>query len=130
VSRRIDRVDGRAKLPLRRDPYWQRLSAGRYVGFRRMTKGGTGTWLVRAYGDAGYVYETLGDFGALPENERYDAAKKEAEAWFQHLDKGGSTEPHTVKAACDAYVAKIRAERSEAFFGAAGTATTIIGNGA
>jgi integrase len=113
MSKRIDRVDVRAKLPMRRDPYWLRLTQGRYVGFRRMTKGSDGTWLARAYEGPGYAYETLGDFATLPESERYDEAKKAAEAWFQHLDKGGSTEQHTVKAVCEAYVATLRSERSE-----------------
>ena len=49
MSRRIDRVDVRNKLPLRRDPYWHRLTQGRYVGFRRMTKGRPGIWLARAF---------------------------------------------------------------------------------
>jgi integrase len=113
MSKRIDRVDVRTKLPLRRDPYWHRLSEGRYVGFRHMTKGSPGTWLARAYGDAGYAYETLGDFATLSENERFDAARKAAEAWFQHVDMGGSTEPHTVKAACEAYLEKLKTEKSE-----------------
>jgi hypothetical protein len=76
MSRRIDRVDVRAKLELRRDPYWQRLSEGRYVGFRRMTRGAPGTWLARFYSGEGYAYETLGDFATLPENERYDAPRR------------------------------------------------------
>jgi integrase len=78
-----------------------------------MTKATAGTWLARAYGDAGYAYETLGDFGTLPESERYDAARKAAEAWFQHLDMGGATEPCSVKAACLAYLEKIRTDKSE-----------------
>lgn len=113
MSKRLDRVDVRDRLPLRRDPYWHRLSQGRYVGFRKMTRGKPGTWLARAYGDAGYAYETLGDFSTVPEGERYDAAKKAAEAWFQHIDLGGSTQDHTVKAACEAYLEKLRTEKSE-----------------
>jgi site-specific recombinase XerD len=113
MGKRIDRVDARKNLTLRRDPYWQRLSQGRYVGFRKMTKGSEGTWLARAYSDAGYAYETLGDFATLPDNDRFDAAKKAAEAWFQHLDLGGSTQPHTVKAACESYLEKLKVERSE-----------------
>ena len=113
MSKRIDRVDIRSKLPMRRDPYWHRLSQGRYVGFRYMTKGSAGTWLARAYGDAGYAYETLGDFATLPENERFDAAKKAAEKWFEHLDLGGSTQPHSVKAGCEAYLEKLKVEKSE-----------------
>ena len=104
----------RARLELRRDPYWQRLSEGRHVGFRRMTRGAPGTWLARFNNGEGYDYETLGDFATLPENERYDAAKKAAETWFQHLDMGGSTEPSSVKAACEAYVDKLKEENSQA----------------
>jgi integrase len=113
MGKRIDRVDVRTKLPLRRDPYWHRLAEGRYVGFRRMTKGSPGTWLARAYNGERYVYETLGDFDPLPENERYDAARKAADEWFSHLDKGGSTEPMSVKAACEAYVDNLKIENSE-----------------
>lgn len=114
MGKRLDRVDVRAKLELRRDPYWQRLSEGRYVGFRRMTRGTPGTWLARFYDGERYTYETLGDFANLAENERYDAAKKAAEAWFLHLDAGGSTTPSSVKAACEAYVDKLKSERSDA----------------
>lgn len=114
MSMKLDRVEARSRLAVRRDPYWQRLSQGRYVGFRRMTKGTTGTWLARFYDGAGYAYEQLSDFATLPENERYDAAKKKAEEWFAHLDMGGSTEPQSVKAACQAYVDKLRTETGEA----------------
>jgi integrase len=114
VSGRIDRVDVRGRLKARRDPYWQRLSQGRYVGFRLMIAGASGTWLARFYDGAGYKYEKLGDFGALPERERYDAARRAADAWFERLDLGGSTRRSTVKAACEAYVDKLKLERSPA----------------
>ena len=114
MSKRLDRVDVRDKLPLRRDPYWLRLSAGRYVGFRRMTKATPGTWLARAYDGARYNYNSdLGDFSKLPAGEQFDAAKRAAEEWFKHLDLGGSTEAHTVKAACKSYLEYLRAEKSE-----------------
>jgi hypothetical protein len=58
-----------------------------------MTKGTPGTWLARLCDGAGYVYESLGEFATTPKKERYDAAKKKAEEWFQHVDMGGSTEP-------------------------------------
>jgi len=113
MTKRIDRVDTRTKLPLRRDPYWQRLSEGRYVGFRRMTKGTPGTWIARAYVDGGYEYLPLGDFAKHDERERFDAARKAAEQWFLHIDHGGDTQPHTVKAACEAYRDKLKIEKSE-----------------
>lgn len=113
MTKRIDRVEAREKLALRRDPYWHRVSQGRYIGFRKMTKGTSGTWLARAYDGSRYVYETLGDFATVVEKERYDAARKAAEAWFQHLDLGGSSQPFTVKAACESYIDKIKSEKSE-----------------
>jgi site-specific recombinase XerD len=115
VAAQIDRVAWRTDPKhVRRDPYWQRIAQGRYVGFRRMTKASPGTWLARFYDGARYVQQPLGDFGTLPDAERYDAARKAAEAWFQHLDMGGATEPQSVKAACEAYVDKLRTERGEA----------------
>ena len=42
---RIDRVEGREALKARREPYWHRLEAGCYLGFRRGSKGGT--WIAR-----------------------------------------------------------------------------------
>ena len=110
----IDKVEDRNRLKARRAPYWKRLAQGRYVGFRRLTKATAGTWLARAYNGAGYAQQPLGDFATLPERERYDGAKKAAEQWFQHLDMGGSTEPQSVKAACEAYVDKLRTESGDA----------------
>lgn len=111
--KRVDRVEARNKLPLRRDPYWQRLSEGRYLGFRRMTSGTPGTWLARAYDGAHYVYATLDGIDQLADKERYDAAKTKAEEWFKHIDAGGSTEALTVKCACVAYVDHQRQEEGE-----------------
>ena len=96
MSTNIDRVDVRGRLKVRRDPYWKRLSQGRYVGFRRLTTSTPGTWLARCYDDQGYLYEPLGDFATLPEKERFDAAKRAAEDWLRHLDMGGSTDRQTV----------------------------------
>lgn len=113
MGKRLDRVDVRGRLDLRRDPYWQRISEGRYIGFRKMTKGSEGTWLARVYVDGKYVHRSLGDFAELPDGDRYDAALREANKWFSHLDLGGSTTPNTVKHACESYVEKLREEDSE-----------------
>jgi integrase len=114
VSANIDRVDVRARLKVRRDPYWRRLSKGRYVGFRRLTSTTPGTWLARCYDGGRYDYEPLGDFATIGEKERFDAAKRAAEEWFRHLDMGGSTDRQSVKAACEAYIDKLKLESSEA----------------
>lgn len=114
MSKRIDRVDTRAKLPVRRDPYWMRLAQGRYVGYRRLTKDTEGTWLARHYDGERYHQQPLGDFATKADKDRFDAAKLAAEEWFKHLDQGGETQSTTVKAACESYVAKLKKERSEA----------------
>lgn len=114
MSKRIDRVDTRQKLEVRREPYWQRISEGRYIGYRRMTKGSEGTWLARAPGQGSrYAYQTLQGIDDHPEKDRYDAALKAAGEWFRHLDLGGSTLPHTVKAAAESYLERLRAEEGE-----------------
>lgn len=110
----LDRVDARNRLKPRRDPYWQRLTQGRHIGFRRLTTASPGTWLARLYDGEGYEYQPLGDFASLPEKERFDAAKKDAEKWFTHMDRGGSTDALTVKSACAAYVEKVQIEKSSA----------------
>lgn len=111
---KLDRVAERARLKPRRDPYWQRTTQGRYVGFRRMTTATPGTWLARYYDGQKYAYDTLGDFADKPAEERYDLAKGAAEAWFRQLDLGGSTDKVTLKAACEAYVENLKQENSEA----------------
>lgn len=125
-SKRLDRVDVRDNLSPRRDPYWHRLSQGRYVGFRRMTKTSPGTWLARIWNpekaptkkrkqSGGYEYpDDLPDFSHLPLREQFDAAKVAAETWFQHLDRGGTTDVATVRRACKAYVDELRLTRSDA----------------
>jgi site-specific recombinase XerD len=114
MGKRLDRVDVRGRLELRRDPYWQRISEGRYIGFRKMTKGSEGTWLARVYVDCKYAHRSLGDFSELPDGDRYDAALREANKWFDHLDLGGSTKPGTVRAACEAYLETLQNERGDA----------------
>jgi integrase len=110
----LDRVDSRSRLKLRRDPYWQRLSEGRHIGYRRMTAGSPGTWLARRYDGERYHTRALGDFASQPDKQRYDAAKAAAEEWFAHMDQGGAVDPGTVRAACESYVEYLRREKGDA----------------
>src|SRR6185369_826589 len=113
MSKRIDRVDSRAKLEPRREPYWYRLSAGRYIGFRRMTSTSEGSWLARYYDGQRYLSRPLGDFGTVAEKERFDAAKAAAEHWFAHLNLGGAVKAGTVEEACRDYLEHLRLTKSE-----------------
>lgn len=104
----LSKVGARNKLTLRasKEPHWQRLGSSRYLGFRPSVHGGgMGTWLARFHDtDTGKKPgKSLGTFDTLPPNERFDAAKREAEEWFKHLSHGGAPEEPTVKEACEAY---------------------------
>lgn len=100
-------VKNRDKLKPRREPYWQKLASGQFLGYRPSTTGKSGTWIARFNDtDAGKQrYNSLGEFGQLPPNERYGAASKEAREWFAHLSSGGSSDAVTVREACECYAA-------------------------
>lgn len=122
----IQRVDSRERLqqfvrsalkagePVSRDAYWKELSRGRYVGYRFFTADSAGTWLARFYDGARYHWQPLGDFSEFEEKRRFDAARKAAEEWFDHLEAGGAPKSGTVRQACEAFVEFQRHEKSEA----------------
>ena len=70
----ITKVNERDTLKPRRDPYWQKLMAGCYLGYRKMTTTGDGNWSARYLDEsqtpAKQVYKTLGDFSELPNGDR------------------------------------------------------------
>jgi integrase len=87
----------RAKLQHRREPYWARLMAGGYVGFRKLDAG-EGTWIARWRDEGGRQhYRALGHF------EEYDQATKAARLWIAQNQQGANPKATTVEAACKAY---------------------------
>jgi integrase len=114
---RIDTVASRDKLKPNREPYWHRVTKGCYLGFRKMSTGAPGAWVARARHEQDGVtkqrYEALGDFSTLPDHQRFDAASKAAQAWFEHLGRGGSTDSLTVADACSRYVTHLRTHKTE-----------------
>ncbi len=108
MAHRIDTVEGRSRLKARTPPYWQKLSTGCHIGFRK-SKGKDGTWLAQAY-DPSTQTQTRQSYGRLdhlPPHQQFDAARKMAEAWFEHLGRGGSAKVITVRTACDRYVQRL-----------------------
>lgn len=102
----LSTVRERDRLKARREPYWHKLGAGRYLGVRVGTNGTT--WIARYYDPDTHPdrpAKTLGDFATLSKSERYGAAKKAAEEWFDHLAGGGSNAALTVRQACERYAA-------------------------
>jgi site-specific recombinase XerD len=116
VAARIDTVSSRQKLKPRRESYWQRVRKGCFVGYRKMTSSGHGTWMARAR-DEGIgtkqLFKSLGEFGELPDHLRFDAATREALAWFDHLGRGGAAAAATVTDACSRYVRHLKATKTE-----------------
>lgn len=114
----LSKVGDRDRLKLQREPHWQRLRAGCFIGFRPSKRGGKGTWIARAYDEDGRKYrvKSLGDFGSLPGNEIFAAARKEAEAHAELTAAGGQIRAkiETVADACREY-AKGRPEAEHRF---------------
>jgi integrase len=114
----LSKVGTREALKAQREPHWQRLRNGCFLGFRPSKRGGAGTWIARAYdADAReYKLKALGDFGTMPANERFTAAKKEAEAFTAKIEAGGVVQAkiETVADACREY-AKTRDEAEGRF---------------
>lgn len=109
----INTVAGRSRLKARREPYWIKIRAGDFLGFRR-TEGPVGTWIARhRTHDGKQTYKALGEFSDLVESERFDAASKAAAEWFDHLRDGGRTEVATVGDAARAYVEELRADKRD-----------------
>lgn len=107
----IKQVNDRESLKPRREPYWSMVQKGCYLGFRKISKDTEGTWTARFLAEATddntpakQQYKALGDFTAAPRGERYDLALKDAQAWFEHLGKGGSAKAMTVRGACESYL--------------------------
>lgn len=98
----------RAKLPPRREPYWERLQTGAYVGYRKL-KNGEGTWIARWRDEHGKQhYKALGQFDA------YDEAQKSAQEWIRQCENGISPKATTVEQACRDYVDHLRTHKGEA----------------
>ena len=114
----LSKVGNRERLKAQREPHWQRLRAGCFLGFRPSKRGSTGTWIARVYDeDAGkYQVKSLGDFGTLPGNEMFAAAKREAEKLAELVESGGEIRAkiETVADACREY-ARDRPEAGQRF---------------
>lgn len=111
----IIKVADREKLPSRREPYWHRIAAGSYLGFRNLTPSRPGSWVAR-WRDPDTEkqhYQSLGTFELLPDSERFDAASKAAREWFSHVGQGGSTETCTVAEACARYVQHLKRTKGD-----------------
>lgn len=82
----------RRALAVRREPYWHRLEAGGYIGYRRSQRDEHGQWIGRWRDkETGQQhYHALGFF------HDFDPAKQACEKWLKHIKLAGRTEVITV----------------------------------
>jgi integrase len=101
----LSRVKERDALQPTREPHWQRIRPGCFLGYRPSAREGAGTWIARAYEEEkrGYRLKALGDFGSLPPRDQFAAAKKETEAFAELIESGGEVKVETVEEACRRY---------------------------
>ena len=80
MASKIDTKSKRDGLAIRREPYWAKVQAGGYIGFRRIADGGT--WIARYRDEEGkQKYKALTLQEHIAPNV-YDAAVNEARRWF------------------------------------------------
>lgn len=98
----------RNELKPRREPYWHRIEAGLFVGYRRIETG-KGTWIARRRNDEGkQQYKALGTIDTL------DKAVSLASAWGATVEQGVQHTTTTVKMACEAYVLHLKDQNTKA----------------
>lgn len=89
------------------EPHWQRIKPKCFVGFAPSIKEGQGTWHARAYDPElrHYKRKSFGSLSELPGNERFSAAKTEAERFADKVETGSYSlaKLETVGDACRAY---------------------------
>jgi len=103
----LSRVKERDALANQREPHWQRIRPGCFLGYRPSAREGLGHWIARAYDEPirQYRLRSLGDYGALPGRDRFAEAKKDAEAFASLVESGGISDLklETVGEACQRY---------------------------
>lgn len=114
----LSKVKDRESLIAQREPHWQRIRPGCFLGYRPAAREGLGTWIARAYDEDRrcYAFKALGAFGELAGRDRFVAAKKDAEAFAELIESGGRVVEmvQTVADACRRY-AKLNTEAEGRF---------------
>lgn len=97
MAESIQSKTARDKLEPRREPYFSRIRAGLYVGYRKLAQG-EGSWIARRRSEGKQEYKKLEACVS------YDDAVKATLGWADAIDAGVSSKGITVKEACEHYV--------------------------
>lgn len=101
---RIDTKGGLAKLKPRKSPYWHKLATRQYLGYRKLTDGGS--WTAR-YTDSSKKYR----FESLGSDLDYDQAVTKANSFFKKM-KAGTDTRYTLESAIDDYCTHLEIEKT------------------
>lgn len=117
----IKSVIGRQSLIPRREPYYEQLRSGFFIGYRKMSANTEGTWVARCRKAVGRGYHktSLRKLDHLAGAKQYDAAVEAAERWFRSVTLTGGASVATVKDACEAYLAELEIRNTDSVSGAA-----------
>ncbi len=106
MANNIKSSTGRKALAPRREPYWERLSKGVYVGYR-VLEAGKGTWIARLRDEGGkQKYHALGTY------DDFDTAARAAHKWVESVTQGVQVFDATVSDACMAYLDWLKPNRA------------------
>lgn len=109
MAKNIDTKAKRERLSQRREPYWDKLILGGYIGYRVGAIGGS--WIARFRSEDGKQnYKSLVLPAHLPVNE-YDTATSEARNWFEAQQAGFNPKTGTLAEAADTYTEYLRNEK-------------------
>lgn len=106
MNNRIDTKTAQNKLPIRKEPYWYKLSAGEFVGYRK-TSLSEGSWVARKTKNRKHKYESL----HRDQNTTFSDAQKLARQFFERSN-GVHKIDYTVQNAIDDYIAHMKVENS------------------
>jgi len=104
----IDTPTKRARLKVRREPYWHKLQVGGYLGYRRIEGGGT--WVARWRDEAGKQHYRALALPPTDSKEAFDVASKAARAWFKET-RSGILGRWTVEDAATRYIDSLQARK-------------------
>jgi integrase len=98
VAHKIDSKSARDRLEPRREPYWSRIRAGLFIGFRKPVQG-EGTWIARRRNE-----QLKQDYCSLKTQGSFDEAVRASLEWAKSIDAGVTSKGTTVAEACRHYV--------------------------
>ena len=112
---RLETAEARRKLKPRGKPYWRLIEEGIHLGYRRLDKGRSGTWIRRSYeGDQQYITERI---GTADDNSNADGDTILNFKQAQDRARGrpiGKSGPYTVNDAIAAYLEFLENNRKSA----------------